>query len=412
MLPRRHTYNETFDKLLTVKGTSMKNTIPCRPVSLKRHTRNHTERNLIQKGDSNEDFDNFERFLKLAKGTFWTKPGYDVNEWSSSHPTLNDNVRTEIKDKNGMDCLFLYNSICIQKKHTKLSGGSRAILKHYLDEEGADFYNWLYFEGINDTLYSILKLYVWCSCLGHGAFAQAHLLKDRETGQLTVIKLQRHDKQTQESTIENIFKEVTILRASQNENIIKMKNYGKTRQRVWIELEYADLGTLETKLTSLTDYMKEKDLFDCWIDLINGLIHLHSLHIIHRDVKCDNIFLFMSSSRTVYKLGDFNLSRLLSTSSDYATSHCGTLSTMAPEIIANEPYGLNVDIWSLLCVVYRMLTFKQCNPISIPTSTLTSRIPSEYGLKHKKIIEFLHKVQPRERPSAQQCKDFFMENNA
>lgn len=75
-----------------------------------------------------------------------------------------------------------------------------------------------------------------------------------------------------------------------------------------------------------------------------GLQYLHARHIIHRDIKSDNILVDKSGQ---VKLADFGYSAQLTTERDARSSKVGTVCWMAPELISGERrYGTGVDIWS------------------------------------------------------------------
>jgi NIMA (never in mitosis gene a)-related kinase len=72
-------------------------------------------------------------------------------------------------------------------------------------------------------------------------------------------------------------------------------------------------------------------------------------------LKADNIFI---TSDNELKIGDFGVSKVMSETLDMGKTKIGTPNIMAPEIISNQKYNQKSDIWSLGCVIYKMMTFK------------------------------------------------------
>lgn len=108
-------------------------------------------------------------------------------------------------------------------------------------------------------------------------------------------------------------------------------------------------------LTPLTTVMKRRRLSESEIikvgkDVCRALTLCERANIVHRDVKPENI---MVSKFGDYKLGDFGIAKTM----DHTTNATmiGTERYMAPEVIKREPYGREVDIYSLGLVLYWML---------------------------------------------------------
>jgi serine/threonine protein kinase len=105
----------------------------------------------------------------------------------------------------------------------------------------------------------------------------------------------------------------------------------------------------------------------------DGLAAMHAAGIVHRDVKAGNILL---SRAGAVKLGDFGLARPVdATAVTRAGDIVGTIEVMSPEVLSGEPATPPSDLWSLGCLLYRMLTGHSHIPIE-PASTWPSRVVS------------------------------------
>lgn len=78
---------------------------------------------------------------------------------------------------------------------------------------------------------------------------------------------------------------------------------------------------------------------------------MHSHKIIHRDLKAQNIL----SHNGVYKIADLGFSKLQVSEDPIKQTTLGTITTMAPEVMNKEPYGLKADIWSVGIIFFQMI---------------------------------------------------------
>jgi NIMA (never in mitosis gene a)-related kinase len=88
--------------------------------------------------------------------------------------------------------------------------------------------------------------------------------------------------------------------------------------------------------------------------MTSGLKSLHDKNILHRDLKCANIFLNKDGS---VKLGDLNVSKVAKYGGLLFTQ-TGTPYYASPEVWRDQPYDYKSDIWSLGCVLYEMVTLE------------------------------------------------------
>ncbi|NWZ91907.1 PAK3 kinase, partial [Nesospiza acunhae] len=120
-------------------------------------------------------------------------------------------------------------------------------------------------------------------------------------------------------------------------------------EELWLVMEYMDGGTLSDVISKT--YLSEVEMAAISRECLQGLDFLHSNHVIHRDVKSDNILLRTNGS---VKLGQYILGQL---TPEKNRKHviAGTIWWMAPEMVKDQPYGPKVDIWSFGIVGIEMV---------------------------------------------------------
>ena len=103
-------------------------------------------------------------------------------------------------------------------------------------------------------------------------------------------------------------------------------------------------------------FLDEGEVMSYFVQLADGLAHLHEKRVLHRDLKPENVFV---CDRSTLKIGDFGISRVLSLSvSELAQTVVGSLTYISPEIIHGESYSYKTDVWSLGVMLYRISSNK------------------------------------------------------
>jgi serine/threonine protein kinase len=244
-----------------------------------------------------------------------------------------------------------------------------------------------------------------CS-LGSGSFASVYKVKRISDGQEYALKkvklpsLKAREK-------ENAFNEVRILASINDRNIIGYKEafYDDASQTLCIVMEFASGGDLLKKIQDHKKkgtYIPEETIWSYFIQMLQGLRTLHSMKILHRDLKCANIFL---GNETI-KLGDLNVSKV--TQQGLAQTQAGTPYYCSPEVWQDKTYGSKSDIWSLGCVVYELCALMP--PFRAQTMDglykkvlrgLYDRIPACYSSELSKVIAMCLNVNPNMRPDCE-----------
>nr|GME11605.1 mitogen-activated protein kinase kinase kinase 18-like [Ipomoea batatas] len=124
-------------------------------------------------------------------------------------------------------------------------------------------------------------------------------------------------------------------------------------------LEYASGGTLH-QLIRTTGEIPEVLAKIFIYQLLKGIHYMHTLGIIHCDLKPGNVLLFPGKFHGLkrLKLCDFGLAKFSDEKNVYRDSHRGTLLYAPPECVAGKSYTAAKDIWALGCIFVEMVTGK------------------------------------------------------
>lgn len=202
---------------------------------------------------------------------------------------------------------------------------------------------------------SIKDYYSLVSVLGQGHFGKVLLGKDIRTGEKFAVKVIRKQRAHVKSR-EKIRREVEIMRLVKHKNVLRLYDLFETAEKLYFVLEFMEGGPLYEVLSS-SDHVYTEDRARVIIrDVLEGLQYLHTHHVVHRDVKPDNV---LTSSRRwpfTCKLADFGLSNFLMTESDTLESKVGTPYFCAREVISTQTYGTKADLWSTGVMIYEMLS--------------------------------------------------------
>ncbi|CAI9266284.1 unnamed protein product [Lactuca saligna] len=194
--------------------------------------------------------------------------------------------------------------------------------------------------------------------LGKGAFKRVYKAFDELEGiEVAWNQIRVSDFLRNPEELERLYSEVHLLKTLKHKNIIKFYNS-------WVDTTHEHINFITEIFTSgtLRQYRKKHKHVDLralkkWSkQILEGLLYLHSHDppVIHRDLKCDNIF--VNGNQGEVKIGDLGLAAILRQARS-AHSVIGTPEFMAPELYEEE-YNELVDIYAFGMCLLELVTFE------------------------------------------------------
>ena len=244
--------------------------------------------------------------------------------------------------------------------------------------------------------------------LGEGSFSSVWKVKRISDGKEYAMKKVKMNSLSDKEK-QNALNEVRILASISSPYIIGYKEafIDDTSMTLCIIMECAAGGDVLNKIQQHIKnrtFFSEAEIWATFIQMTKGLKVLHDSKIMHRDLKCANVFL---TADKVAKLGDLNVSKI--TKNDLAHTQTGTPYYASPEVWQDKPYDSKSDIWSLGCVVYEMAALKppfRANDLQglfkKVQKGIFDRIPSQYSKDLSDVIALCLQTSPTIRPSSDQ----------
>ncbi|KAJ9676733.1 hypothetical protein PVL29_021979 [Vitis rotundifolia] len=272
--------------------------------------------------------------------------------------------------------------------------------------------------------------------ISRGAFGRVFLAKKRTTGDLFAIKVLKKADMIRKNAVESILAERDILISVRNPFVVRFFYSFTCRENLYLVMEYLNGGDLYSLLRNLG--CLDEDVARVYIaEVVLALEYLHSLRVVHRDLKPDNLLIAHDGH---IKLTDFGLSKVglinstddlsgpavsgtslleqdepqLSTSEQHRErrkkrSAVGTPDYLAPEILLGTGHGTTADWWSVGVILFELIVgippFNAEHPQMIFDNILNRnipwpRVPEEMSPEAQDLIHRLLTEDPYQRLGA------------
>ncbi|MCD8180500.1 MAG: Stk1 family PASTA domain-containing Ser/Thr kinase [Firmicutes bacterium] len=191
--------------------------------------------------------------------------------------------------------------------------------------------------------------------IGTGGMATVYKAKDTLLNRFVAIKILRDSLEDEKNVVSNFIKEAQSSASLVHNNIVSVYDVGEEDGLNYMVMEYVDGITLK-------EYIKQKgalpwqEACDFAIQIAQGISEAHSINIIHRDIKPQNIL--MTKDKTL-KVTDFGIARAVAGETTVVGgSALGSVHYISPEQARGGFTDARSDIYSLGVVMYEMLTGK------------------------------------------------------
>lgn len=254
--------------------------------------------------------------------------------------------------------------------------------------------------------------------VGQGAFATVKKAVERSTGKTFAAKI--ISKRKVMGNMDGVARELDVLRKLNHPRVVRLKGFYEDEEFYYLLMEFVSGGDL-MDFVAAHGSVGEDAGREITRQVLEGVKYIHSQGISHRDLKPDNI-LIEQDDPVLVKITDFGLAKVQGNGT-FMKTFCGTLAYVAPEVIAGKSgaeenevrneYSSLVDMWSMGCLVYVILTghlpfsgstqeqlYKQIKNGSYHEGPLRDFRISEEA---KDFIDSLLQVDPNRRPTAEKA---------
>jgi len=246
--------------------------------------------------------------------------------------------------------------------------------------------------------------------IGRGNYGTARLVRDRQTGAKLVVKkiplssLSEKERRDAES-------ECKLLATLHHPNIVEYIESFLEEESLHLVTQYCEQGDLAKLIKHYKKrgkFFPEKQIVDWFIQIAMAVDYIHSLNVMHRDLKTGNVFL---TKTNVIKLGDFGIAKVLDSTLEQANTVVGTPYYMSPEVCENKQYDKKSDLWAMGCILYELCTlnhaFDASNLLGLVFKIVQESyppIPDVYSPELRELVGQLLSKDPSRRPS---CRRIF-----
>ena len=196
------------------------------------------------------------------------------------------------------------------------------------------------------------KRYEILGRIGSGGMADVYKGKDHKLNRYVAIKVLKSDYRTDEVFIKKFLSEAQAAAGLMHPNVVNVYDVGQDRGLYYMVMELVEGITLKDYIEK-KGRLSAKETISISIQMVTGLQAAHNQHIIHRDIKPQNIII---SKDGKVKVTDFGIARATTATQTISTSVMGSVHYTSPEQARGGVVDQKSDIYSIGITMYEMIT--------------------------------------------------------
>ncbi|MGC4020014.1 MAG: Stk1 family PASTA domain-containing Ser/Thr kinase [Muricomes sp.] len=196
------------------------------------------------------------------------------------------------------------------------------------------------------------KRYEILSRIGSGGMADVYKGKDHKLNRYVAIKVLKSDFRTDEVFIQKFLSEAQAAAGLMHPNVVNVYDVGQDRGLYYMVMELVEGITLKEYIEK-KGRLSAKETISISIQMVTGIQAAHNQHIVHRDIKPQNIII---SKEGKVKVTDFGIARATTSTNTISASVMGSVHYTSPEQARGGVVGAKSDIYSAGVTMYEMIT--------------------------------------------------------
>ena len=196
------------------------------------------------------------------------------------------------------------------------------------------------------------KRYEILSRIGSGGMADVYKGKDHKLNRYVAIKVLKSDFRTDEIFIQKFLSEAQAAAGLMHPNVVNVYDVGQDRGLYYMVMELVEGITLKEYIEK-KGRLTAKETISISIQMVTGIQAAHNQHIVHRDIKPQNIII---SKEGKVKVTDFGIARATTATNTISTNVMGSVHYTSPEQARGGIVDEKSDIYSAGITMYEMIT--------------------------------------------------------